>query len=564
MPRFAWAVGDFRKQAPLLFILFLAAAIRIWALPSRHEIRDGDEIGYVSGGLVAWEGMLPGWRAVPAGPQTWTGWLWIATRSAWDYVKQPSGTPIVLKPFAAIDQALFDTYADPGPLRQLILWISIGIALAGVAAAYRLGFHYGFEAGGILIGGIAALLPIYVEFAGISKSCSDSWLLGIAAISCAATLARPKASWVPGILLGLAISSRIDMVLLAPIVIWALWDNLGAKELLPITLRIAFVSALTLFVAAPWLMIGFVGSLRTSAMARVVGYWNVESPRLTTFKALTWAQGLGPLLLATVAGFCLIPPADRLRRWALGGFTLLMVSTMFVGHYQVMRYHGGPLIAILTAAAVATGAILNRFQRWPALAIAVCLLILPMVQSVRTAMHQHSLSHDDRSTEWIEKHVPAGTIIYFHATFACETILPTVEAADAIWKQVADEHAWRTKLEEGFRRFSLSGEQYPRAMSEDNLCMDRAICRRWFILGGGSQARPRYDVRPFDLSATFGLHGNQIGAEFKRTGGVLIWRTASTEILPDGLGEPIVSWVNSAGNGTLVFVSNDVRASLSN
>src|ERR1051325_652240 len=296
MPRFAWAVGDFRKQAPLLFILFIAVAIRIWVLPSRNEIRDGDEIGYVTDGLVAWEGMLPGWRAVPAGPQTWVGWFWIATRSAWDFVKQPSTTPTVLKPFTAIDQALFDTYVDPGPLRQLILWISIAIAMIGVAAAYRLGLKYGGEAGAVLIGGIAALLPIYIEFAGISKSCSDSWLLGIASISYAATLVRPKVSWVSGILLGLAIASRIDMILLAPIVMWALWDNLGTDGLLALAVRTLLISALTLSLAAPWLMIGFVGTLRTFAMARVVGYWNVESPRLTTFKALTWTEGLGPVL----------------------------------------------------------------------------------------------------------------------------------------------------------------------------------------------------------------------------------------------------------------------------
>lgn len=562
MPRFAWADGGFRKLGPLLLILFIAAAIRIWSLPSRNEIRDGDEIGYVTDGLVAWEGMLPGWRAVPAGPQTWIGWFWIATRSAWDFVKQPSSTPSVLKPFVAIDQALFDTYADPGALRQLILWVSIGIAMVGVAAAYRLGLKYGGEAGAFLIGGIAALLPIYIQFAGISKSCSDSWLLGIASISCAATLVGPKVSWVSGILLGLAIASRIDMLLLAPIVVWALWDNLGTKGFVAIALRTAFVSALALCLAAPWLMIGFVGTLRTFAMARIVGYWNVESPRLTTFKALTWTEGLGPLLLATLAGFFLLPRETRLRRWALGGFTLLMVSTMFIGHYQVMRYHGGPLIAIITVAAVGTGAMLNRFGRWTALVMTVCLLILPTVQSVRTAMRERSLRHTDLSTEWIEKHVPAGAIVYLHSTFTCKTVLPTVEAADSIWNRVANDHAWHTKLEEGFRRFSLSAGQFPRAMSEDNLCMDRAICRRWFILGGGTQARPRYDLRPFDISTTFGLHGSQIGDEFTRTGGVLIWRTASTETLPPGLGEPLVKWVNSYGNGTLLFVSDDLRSKL--
>jgi hypothetical protein len=488
----------------------------------------------------------------------------MATRSTWDLLRQPPSTPKPLKPFTAIDQALFDTYADLGALRQLMLWISLGISMLGVIAGYRLGLKYGGEAGGVLIGGVVALLPMYVEFAGMSKSYSDSWMLGIASISCAATLTGPRVSWVPGVLLGLAIGSRIDMVVVAPLVIWGLWDNLGTRGLFAIALRTAFTCALTLIVVAPWLMIAFVGTLRAIAMVRVLGYWNVESPRLTTLKALTWTEGLGPILLTTIAGYFVLRAESRFKKWVLGVLALLMISTMFIGHYQVMRYHGGPLIAIFTAAAVGAGAILNRLAKWQALAVAVCLLILPSVQSLRTAMFQRSLRHTDHSTEWVEKHVPPGTIVYLHCTFACKTVLPTTAAADAIWKQVANDQAWQTKLEDGLRRFSLPTERFPRAMSEDNLCMDRAICRRWFIMGGGSQALPRYDVRPFDISTTFGLHGSEIGEEFKRTGGVLIWRTASTERLPPELGEPFVKWVNSYGNGTLLFVSPDIPEKLLN
>jgi hypothetical protein len=299
-------------------------------------------------------------------------------------------------------------------------------------------------------------------------------------------------------------------------------------------------------------------------MARVLGYWIVESPRLTTFKALTWREGLGPILLTTLVGFFLVPAESRFKNSVLAAFTLLMVSSMFIGSYQVMRYHGGPLIAILTSAAIGSGAILNRLPKWKALTLTSCLLILPAIQSLRTAVDQHALCHTDYSTEWMEKHVPPGTIVYFHCTFASQALLPTSEAVDAIWKRVANDDAWRVKLQEGFRRFSLPSDQFPRAMSEDNLCMDRAICRRWFILAGGGQERPRYDLRPFNMGTTFGLHAPEIGKVFKETGGILIWRTATTERLPSGLGEPLVKWVNSYGNGTLVFVSDDVRQKLLN
>lgn len=296
-------------------------------------------------------------------------------------------------------------------------------------------------------------------------------------------------------------------------------------------------------------------------MARVMGYLNAESPRLTTLKDLTWEQGLGPLLIAAAVGI-FISAERQSKKWTLGGLTLLIVSTMFFGHYQVMRYHGAALIAIVTFASVSVGPILNRIPRWPGLGIAVCLLILPAVQSLRTAMQQRSLSYIDDSTEWIEKHVPPATIVYVQGQFACKTVLPTAEAADAIWKEVANEKAWRAKLEDGFQRFSLSSDQFPRGMSEDNLCLDRAIHRRWFILGGGSQARPRYDLRLFDVSKTFGLHGSEIAQIFERTGGVLIWRTAERGMPSPDLGKPFIKWVNTHENGTLLYLSDDVRGNL--
>src|SRR6266487_1581903 len=104
----------------------------------------------------------------PAKP-TWISWVYVAARSAWEMIHLHD-VPTVLKPLKAVDQALFKTYEDPGGLRLLLLWISIGIALVGVYGAFRLGSKYAGRAGGIHIGGLAAALPLYIEFAGISKS----------------------------------------------------------------------------------------------------------------------------------------------------------------------------------------------------------------------------------------------------------------------------------------------------------------------------------------------------------------------------------------------------------
>lgn len=549
------------KALPIV-LLMLAALLRIWNLPDRQEVRDWDEIGYVTDGLVAWEGISPGWGSVPAGPQTWIGWFYAAGRSGWEMPRPQGGAtvPLVLKPYMAIDQALFKTYEDLSGLRQLLLWISLVVALAGVYGGYRLGAKYGGAAGGLLMGGLVAVLPMYIEFSGIAKSCSDAWMLAILAISCAATMAGTKRRWLPGVLLGLAIGSRIDMVLVAPLVLWALWDNPEAgpawKGMLT-TLALALAATL---LSAPWAVQGFVGILRNIGLSRVTGYWTTESPRLTTLKSLAWGEGLGPVLLATIIGLFLLPAGARLKRGVLVGFAALMAATMFAGDYQPMRYHGGPLIALLTCAAVAVGALLQQWPR-PAVALAALLLALPLVQSVRAAISMKSSYVPETSTEWIDEHVPAGTTVYLHPGFIARAILPTEAAADAIWRVLTDDQAWRIKLQDGFRRFSLPEGRLPRALSEDNLCKDRGGCRRWFILGGGRSSRPRYDVRLVPMSATFGLQRGTLVAEFKRTGGVVVWRTRAGG-MPEGLGEPWVKWLSRNGEGTLIFVSPDVREKL--
>jgi hypothetical protein len=123
---------------------------------------------------------------------------------------------------------------------------------------------------------------------------------------------------------------------------------------------------------------------------------------------------------------------------------------------------------------------------------------------------------------------------------------------------VAGDNAWRAKLEDGLRRFSLPKEEMPRGMSEDNLAMDRGGCRRWFILGGGQSNRPRYDVRLIGMSATAGWRAERLSEDFKQTGGVVLWRTYTGRKPPEGLGEPAVKWVNEEGFGTLVYLSPDL------
>jgi hypothetical protein len=433
--------------------------------------------------------------------------------------------------------------------------------LAGVYGGYRLGAKYGGSAGGLLIGGLVATLPMYLELCAQTRSTSDAWMLAILAVSCAVTLRGAKRKWLPGVWLGVAIGARIDMVVAAPLVLWALWDNPepgAAWKWVFATAGWALVGAL---LAAPWAVGGFLAMLRSIAMVRVLGmFFTTQSPRLETLGSLVWGEGLGPVLLATVVGVCLFRPGTRLKGGVLAAFAALMVATMFVGPHEPMRYHGGPLIALLTCAAVAVGAF---FLRWPkpALVLAPLLVALPLVQSVRTILRHRAAYVPDAAVQWIDEHVPAGTVVYLYPGSIVRAVLPTEAAADAIWGMCASEQAWRIKILDGLHRFSLKEGRLPRALSEDNLCLDRSRGRRWFILGGGQSDRPRYDVRLVEASATFGLQRNTLAKAFKETGGVVLWPIAAGGV-PDGLGEPWVKWVNGRGQETLVFVSPDVGKKL--
>lgn len=547
----------------ILILLLLAAVVRIWNMPRPDEVRDWDELGYETDGLMAWEGLSPGWEGVPAGPQTWVSWLYVGGRTGLEFLhsQTKAATPTELRFISAMDRALFKTYENLGPLRQLLLWISIAVSLAGVYGAYRLGERYGGPAGGFLLGGLTALLPLYVEFAGVAKTCSDAWMFAILAISCAATLNGRKRTWWAGIMLGLAIGSRIDMVLTTPLVLWALWDNPEKESVWSSMLGILSLSLATALLSAPFAMQGFMAILRQIATAGGSTYWGSAPQRLRTLKEIGVDQGIGPVFAGALLGYFLLPAEKKWKRIVLGVFGAVTAASLFMRHYQPFRYNGAQLIIILVFIAVGAGAL---FRRWPRAAFALAILFLawPAIQSVRAASTARSGYAPDKSAEWIDAHIPPGTTVYLHPGWISRAVLPTEAAADAIWAVVSGNEAWRTKYEDGFRRFHLEGGRLPRALSEDNLCKDRAICRRWFILGGGESSRPRYNVILAPMSTTFGLTRRTVWPAFQKTGGVLIWPTRASgppEDLPAGIGEPFMKWVNSQGDGVWLYVSPDLR-----
>jgi hypothetical protein len=549
----------------LLAILAVGALLRAWNFPRFHEVRDVDEIGYMSSGLVLWEGMIPGFHASPAGPQTWLSWAYAAGKSSW-YLVHPTGAiaaaPSKVRPLLAIDAALFDIYQDMAPLHRYMVAISFVIAMGGIYGAYRLGAYYGGLWTGVALGGLVAVLPMFVEYAAQSKPYSDAWSFALLSLYSAAVLRGSRRCAQTGIFLGLAAASRIEMISLLPLVLWMFWDNKETVASWKPAMKTAGIAAVVVMCVAPWLLTSVIGFVRTVVTIRVTGVIIESHPRMRTLLELSWTQGLAVVALLVVIGWPVMLRAKSLCRWVLLLYGALMVLSMFSGPYVPTKYHSVPLIVGLTFAGLVMAEISNR---WPNAVgpLAGVLLVLPAIATVRQVIAQRSDWVDSDPTAWIEEHVPPGTPVYVSLNMNLRTPLPTPASADAIWSDVTDSLAWRRKFQRGLERFHLDSAYFPRALSEDNLVLDRSLIRRYFILGSEPQVpRPRYDVQLIFAGPVFGVR--DLPGTFATKGGVVIWNNVRNESskAPAFLGKPIVQWTTDTGMGNEIYCSPEVAAKL--
>ena len=192
--------------------------------------------------------------------------------------------------------------------------------------------------------------------------------------------------------------------------------------------------------------------------------------------------------------------------------------------------------------------------------LVAAVLLMPAVQSVRMIASVRSHSVRDEATDWIERHVPAATRVYLSGVYDLHPPLPTPQAADAIWGELISPDAYRRKLGRGLGNFGLSSDYVPRALSEENLALDRSNFRRFFILGSMPDvARPRYDLRVYGGSPMFGVQ--DVEREFREHGGVLLWRFPAWP-MPKQCGEPVIQWLNDRGSGVAIFCSPDLKPKL--
>ncbi len=450
------------KQRGLIVIVLVAAVLRLADLPGRYVRRDFDERPYVEGGLALWEGITPTYSYAPAGPQTWISWTYAAASTA-RYLIFPTSeeraAPLVLRPFIAGNHALFDIYRDWSVPRYIEIVFGGLVAVAGAAAGFLLGWKRGGWMPAILVGGMAAVLPLFIELSGEARPYAMAWGFGIIALCFAAKAAdRPaNANW-SAIFMALAIASRVDMLLLMPLAwadIWDLEPSIGRR--IGRVIRYSFFVAVVSLLVSPWLATNLIGNLRAIATVRLAEpTMAVSTSRILMEIAVH--QGLAIDLLLVACAIFLTAPDRRRIRWAAAIYVVLLSVSMLKGTGFGLRHQGAPLVAVVTFAGVGMAAVSRRWPRLAVVALAAALAI-PAIRAVGDIVQRRRLDVADHAAQWIQRHVPPGTRVYLSPNI--HDPLPTVAASNALWAEV-NGNAWKKKLDSAMRRFHVSSDNYPR------------------------------------------------------------------------------------------------------
>jgi|GEM_PF-1066352 len=553
------------SRVACLTLLILGAALRMASMPHDDEFRDVDEQGYLKGSLLLVEGMTPSHKFSPAGPNTLLGWAVTMGRIGYTLAKPPAeiaAAPAALKPFLAIDRTLFDQHHDLNGLRRLWIISQLALTIVAIGAAFRFGQIKGGTCGGLICGGFLALTPVLVDLTMMARPYATGWAFGMLSLWAAAALGPQRRARWTGILFGLAVASRVEMLMMLPLVFLTLADRGDSfRDLCKLCVRTGVWIVIAALLTAPWLLTNLLGNLRTIATVRLGPNPKGPTTLLGLLLTASWEEGLLGALLLVAVGLLLVPFRTdwsmwrRVRYVLLAAYVIALLASMAKG--TVFFHQQGPvLLAMFVFAPIAFAAATKQFSdRWR-VGITVAILLLPLGQSVARAVALWSHYAPDFSVQWVNDHVPGGTRIY--QTYELHSLLPTVEASAFLWDEVTSDAAWRKKFQAGLDRFNVSADAIPRAMSEENMISERGNRRGLFILGGQkNRPDPRFDIRLYQSSPVFSIR--RMEDEWPKTSGVLIWHGVD---VPEHYGKPVAAWVNRFGQGTYIYCTPDVRPKL--
>lgn len=546
-----------RSSAALvtLAVLLGALAVRLWLMPPLYNQPTFDEPAYMIDGLLVLESATPGDKFAPGAITTWPGFVYGGV-AALAYLLNPTEEiaqqTAVFKPLFAMDRALFDAYADLSGVRAVVMGTVLVTTLFGVLMACWLGAFRAGWPGALMCGGLMAFMPVIATLSVEARPYAAAWAFGLGAIAFSAILSG-RWRWIAaGLCFGLAVASRIEMVLIAPLVAWEFWLRPARAAMLGVLLRVAGVSLVTFLIAAPWYVTHLVGNLRKVLTVSFQPGMEREGDLVAGLFGLLWNEGLLLAALLLVVGLALRPGRERILSGAAGLFVAALLVMFGGGHLS--KYNGAAWISIIALAPFALDGLRRRLPSrlpaalWGGLAV---LVVLPAVaQTIQEGRALRAGWVEPKVVEWLAENVPAGTPVYSFPR-QIKAIPPTADSAERSWQEVAEPDAWRKKLMLRLSQTPLDMERLPRALSIETMHQRLAVARRSFFLASPYWGeRPRYDVRIRSYVYRPDTPFEKILDEFLTTGGALLhYGLPVTD-----LGDPAAAWTAENGTGMFVYL----------
>jgi 4-amino-4-deoxy-L-arabinose transferase-like glycosyltransferase len=290
--------------------------------------------------------------------------------------------------------APFQNWSDE-PDYLIARLVLVGLALAGIAAAWWLGGRaYGVVAG-FVAAAVTAVATVHVEYSRMAVT-DVPLTLGVA-VTLGLLVRRQLLP--AGIAIGLTASFKYPgFVLLVPLVVagWGMWRRLAvAAALAPA----AFLAASPYFVVHLGDAVGDV--LRVQRDGRR-GWLGFESDHWTPIAFLDrlW-EGIGPVLVIALGGLVVALARRSLADRVLAAFVVAYFLTLLPLDAHFDRYVL-PLVPPL-------GALAGRFRALAA--VTLLLLVIPLVWSIRETRplvrtDTRAVAHD-----WMDRNLTSGVLV---------------------------------------------------------------------------------------------------------------------------------------------------------
>ena len=355
-----------RRYAVELSVLVVGLGLRLLFFQPSYVPMQEDELGYAADGLLLLEGVPLGLKFAPGAFTAWLGFVYGFATWVVNSLRSfgpATEVPILVRPLVTLDQALFNIYTDMSGLHAVIAGSVVATCLLGIYGATRIGRHFADWPGALLAGGLTAVTPLLCWFGVQSRPYSPAWSLTILSLSIMLTCKSGR-RWVwAGMIFGLAVASRIEMLFTIPLIVWLMWVMSGDWSPIRAGVRMGAAAILTFFVSAPWFIVHLVGNVRKMITVRILGEGALGTSPIVGFMV---NEGLGIAALVTLVGLLARCRIDRWKAWVALAYVLLLGIELLTSQTSGgLRHVGYAFVIVVVLSGYALGGVQHvAGKRW--------------------------------------------------------------------------------------------------------------------------------------------------------------------------------------------------------